>query len=397
MIEEIEKIQKSFDESIETRPKALIYKNIVVKQIEGLVEQLLHTKNFPVVSNFMSHSIDVYTEACTQILIKEYMDNIANYEFSLFNSTILPIHCIAMVLEKHPFLINLIHRNITIPEWNEYRTKIVDGLRTLHGAVSVKSTIELLCDVNDYSPKSVVHNFRYLMGLEFEEDNVSIKYSDIIEKAGTDIGLLILHISKGVQPASVVMYKRIEKINKSLILNEEKVKRFVPIVMPDTIYEYANDYEVINENAKGFVVCVCYDDAKSLVDCTFSMATTGYPIEFLQRYLKGAVPKTLEREDIDIYLQEWFFEQFSDPYPPLEDLQKMYETLGTIASDNYSENVDICINKIIADKRINDIMINQKERGIFNTYVHGLKLLSKPRKIDVVNYIKRYIGDSDEW
>ena len=389
----IEKTQEVLNKSIETIPKSIVYTTIVLDKVKPLVDKLIETKEFPFIRRNPNVVIDVYVEACAQVLINEYVKNINNYEYSLYKDTVLPLVNVIEVLEEHPFLINLIHRNITYKEWDEYRHKILEEIKHTRDEHLNKSELELLCGVDTERNKSVIHNFNYMMGLSFEETGVSITYNDLMEKIGDKNGLLILHISKGVLKDSIVIYKQIEKINKELILNPEKVKKLRPIYMPETIYEYKDDYEVINPKAEGFNVALCYDDGKTLKDCTYSVSKFGYPMTFLQRYLDGACPRTLSSRDIDIYLQEWLFERFSDEHETEEAFAQFLFTLQHIAQDNYDENVDRCINKILKDDRLKKILPTEKERGIFYTYVHGLKMLSSTRMSDVVDYIKSYVGD----
>ena len=389
----IEKIQEDMNKSISTIPKVITYSSIVLLKIKPLVDKLMETKEFPDIVRNKDVIIDVYVEACTQVLINEYVKNINNYEYSLYKDSIIPLRKIIEVLEEHPYLINLIHRNITYDEWDIYRNQILEEIKHTRDEHVNKSELEILCDIDEVKNKSVIHKFHYLMGISFDETGVSIGYDNMIEKVGYKHGLLIIHISKGVLKESVVIYKQIEKINKSLILNPSKVKRLRAITTPEKIYDYKNDYEVINPKSEGFNIAICYDDGKTLKDCTFSVSRFGYPMSFLQRYINGAVPKTLTYKDVDIYMQEWLFEKFSDDHDSGEDLNHFLFTLQHIAQDNYDDNVDRCINAILKDDRLMKIMPSEKERGIFYTYVHGLKLLSSTRMGDVVDYIKSYMGD----
>ena len=220
----IEKTQEVLNKSIETIPKSIVYTTIVLDKVKPLVDKLIETKEFPFIRRNPNVVIDVYVEACAQVLINEYVKNINNYEYSLYKDTVLPLVNVIEVLEEHPFLINLIHRNITYKEWDEYRHKILEEIKHTRDEHLNKSELELLCGVDTELNKSVIHNFNYMMGLSFEETGVSITYNDLMEKIGDKNGLLILHISKGVLKDSIVIYKQIEKINKELILNPEKVR-----------------------------------------------------------------------------------------------------------------------------------------------------------------------------
>ena len=219
LTEYIEKIQEKLNKSIETVPKTIDYDVVVGSVIEPLVKRLESTKEFPSIDRKQNVFIDVYVEACTQILVNEYIENINNYEYSLFKDSTLSLHAIINVLEEHPYLINLIHRNITVKEWTDYCKQITDEIKATRDEHMNKSELELLCDVDmeskDMESKdtSVIHNFNYLMGTSYAEDSVSITYKEMLEKVG-DAGILILHISRRVLKEAVVIYKQIEKINK---------------------------------------------------------------------------------------------------------------------------------------------------------------------------------------
>lgn len=393
-VEYIEKIQDKMNKSIEVIPNTIDYDVVVGSVVEPLVKRLQSTKDFPSIDRNSNAFIDVYVEACTRILIDEYVENINNYEYSLFKDSVLSLHAIINVLEEHPYLINLIHRNITVKEWDDYRKQIMDEINATRDEHMKKSELELLCTIEDEMKEtpSVIHNFNYLMGASFAEDAVSISYKEMLEKVG-DSGILVLHISRRVLKEAVVIYKQIEKINKELILNVDKVKRLRPITYPDNIYDFKKDYEVINPKSKGFNIALCYDNGDTLEKCTYSVAKFGYPMTFLKRYLDGAVPRTLSLQDVKIYLQEWLFEKFEDVHDTEEDLARFVFTLQHIAQDNYDDNVETCIRNILKDERIKTLMPTEKERGIFYTYVHGLKILSSTRMGDVVDYIKSYVGD----
>ena len=384
-------LQRKFEEGLNIHSP---YKDAVLPSATKLAEELKEGGVFPRPNFSKRYPVNLYTEACTHILIHEYLENIGNYEYSLFKDSQLPPYMIMSVLEEHPYLINLLHRNMTNSEWHSYRKKMLEEIQIAYGKRHSPSELEILCETEDTDDDaSVIHKFHYFMGLSFTEEKVGIKYGKVLEIIGEEGGLLAVHISKGVQDRSIVMYRQIEKINKELILNAEKVKALNHVVFPEKIYEYDNDYEIINPSAKGFNICLCYDDAKEFSNCTFSLASEGFPMEFMKRYIEGACPKTLEERDIEIYLQEWFFERFGDARLPIEEFQKNVDTLQQIAQDNYSENIDICINNILKDERVKTVLINSTERGFFFTYIHGLKLLSKTRRSDVVEYVKDYLGE----
>lgn len=385
--------QRKLNNRIDENKTKIRYKDLVEDIAKELAEKLTDFPRLPKSTN----GIDIYTEACTYILCKEYMDNIENYEFSLFKDSKLPIYQIINVLEEHPYLINLIHRNITNNEWDVYRKKILEEIQIMYGKRLKPSELENICNIekDEFANKkhSLIHRFHYFMGLDFDEQNVSIKFGDIMNVVGDDCCLLIPHLTEGVKDSSITIYKQIERINKALILNEEKVKRLQHIIIPERIYHYENNYEVIYPDKKIFCVCLSYDDSSDLVKCTFSLATQRFPIKFLDRYVNGACPRTLLPRDIEIYLQEWVFEKFGESRKSVADLERTLFMLQSIAQDNYTENIERCINGILRDRRLKDIMINKTEEDIFFTYVHGLRLLNNPSKGDVVKYIRSYLVD----
>ena len=396
MENDLNHIQRKFEEEFKGINKIdrLFYNKSVLPAAAKLADEL---NEFPKLSSRVDFPISIYIEACLKILVDEYMENINNYEFSLFRDSRVPFHMIVRVLDTHPYLINLLYRNMTDEEWCDYKEKILDELHVVFGERAPASELELLCRIpreEIINPNnSVLHNFHYFMGLTFEEDCVSIKYGKLLEQIGEESGLLVVHVSKRVVESSIVIYNQIDRINKTLILNPDKTKKLNYIRVPNKIYTYDNDYEILNKSSKGFYVCLCYDDAKELINCTFSLAKEGFPMEFMSRYIKGAIPKTLDKEDIDIYLQEWLFELFGDFPEPVEKLDKALLTLQNIAQDNYSDNIDKCIVSILKDKRLKEVIINEHEMGYFRTYIHGLKLLAKTRMVDVVEHVKRYLGD----
>ena len=385
--------QRKLATALEGIKTKISYKELVEPIAIELASKLT---DFPRLEKNMN-GIDIYTEACTYILCKEYNDNIENYEYTLLKDSKLPLYQIINVVEEHPYLINLLYRNVTNDEWDMYRKKILEEIQIMYGKRVKPSELEIICNIerNEFDNKrhSIIHRFHYFMGLDFEEKNVSIKLGDIYNVVGDYACLLIIHVSKGVSPDSVVIYKQIEKISKGMILNEDKVRRLQHIRQLEKVYVYENDYEIIEPENNTFYVCLCYDDSGDLIKCTFSLATQQFPIKFLKRYVDGACPRTLVQRDIDIYMQEWIFEKFGDSRKSVEDLERILFILQSIAQDNYSDNIERCINSILRDRRLKDVMINNVEEDIFYTYVHGLKLLNNPTKGDVVRYIRDYMID----
>lgn len=394
----LNKLQESINKLLLNRPTEILYNKIIIEPIANICEEIRKTKKFPTIPSKVSSTIDIYTELCTMIMIEEYTEHVDDFEYSLFKDSILSIDLQLRVILAHPFLINILLRNITFKEWDKYREELLDRKQSLYGSSSTKTNIEQICeigsDVLNNSKFSNIHKFHYFIGIDFKEELTSLTYDEMMRNIGENAALLAVHLSKKVPSNAVAIYNRIEKLNKELILNEKKVESLRAINIPKKIYTFDNDYEIINKDAKIFYIALCYDDNGTFSKCTFTLASNVFPISFLERYIEGAIPKTIEREIIDIYLQEWFFEKFGDATESLENLNKAYDMLHKIAHENYDENIDRCINKIIADSRVDEIMINEKERGIFNTYVHGLKILPRKRIGDVVTYLQMYLGET---
>lgn len=372
------------------------YEANIRAKVRGLVEELKSTRDFKYIDSSSIQPIDDYVEACTNILIEEYLFNIDNYEYSLHKDTIVPISMIAIVLRMHPYLINLFYRNMTDHEWMIYKEKILEGTHSVYG-VGKESEIDILCQrtIKYNENDSAVHKFKYFIGLDFEPGNLNISFDDILTKVGSDCDIILVHLSRNAPNKSVVIYKNIVSNKKEIILNEDKVNALRTVLFAKRMYKGNKDYEIITakSTATKFAVVLCYDDASEMYECTLTLATPIMPHSFMERYLNGAVPRTLREENINVYLQEWYFEQLNDVKEDLTSLRKILMELRDIAMSNYDENIDICINNILKDAKLSKVLTNERDRAFFATYIHGMKsILKKHRMVDVVEYVRGYMG-----
>ena len=372
------------------------YEADVRANIKELIDELKTTKDFKFIDASTIQPVDKYVEACTNIIIEEYLTNINNFEYSLHKDTIVPINMVAVVLKTHPYLINLFYRNMTDVEWKQYKERIIEGMHSVYGP-SKKSEVEMLCEqtIHYNDTDSAVHKFKYFLGLNFEMSNLNISYDEVLSKIGDDCDIVLVHLSRNAPDKSVVIYKNIVSNKKELILNEDKVKALRTVLFAKRAYEGDKDYEIITAKNKAtkFAVVLNYDDAIKLDKCTLTLATPIMPRSFMQRYLDGAVPSTIREDNINVYLQEWYFEQYNDVKEDMTSLRKALMDLRDIAISNYNENIDICINNILKDPKLSKVLTDERDRAFFATYIHGMKLiLTTRRMVDVVEYVRGYMG-----
>ena len=112
----------------------------------------------------------------------------------------------------------------------------------------------------------------------------------------------------------------------------------------------------------------------------------------MERFIDGACVRTLKETDINVYMQEWFFELYQDIKEEKEKLLIQNTTLRQISNDSFSDNIETTIKKILSHKKLKNVLQGSQDRDLFYTYVHGLKLLPAYDRRIVEDYISSYIS-----
>ena len=162
--------------------KYVSYEASIYPILLPIITKLKETKEFPKITN-INQGFDAYIESLMLILFHEYSNELSEniFNYVLIRDSILPLYCIVYVLIKHPIFLNIISSNLTLAEWKEWRTKILDEIISIFGDTQSHAGInELRTKLStniDTTSMSSLHTFRYLIGFSFSEETTGIRTS----------------------------------------------------------------------------------------------------------------------------------------------------------------------------------------------------------------------------
>lgn len=390
-----------------------------------------HTSNFntcirPLVNALLSeltsfpprtiiHSpIDIYTETITCYIIDNYYKNNI--------PTSLPHECYILMLLRYPFFINILQCQRTFKEYITFRESLLDTLDTMFPnkySSSVKNLEQILStkieDVYDIRTCSIIHYFHYFINFRFDKDLVAINASKL--PSGNDICYFIIHLSYNISNTNaLILYHENPRIRDKFI-NIDNISKYKCIEKPSHIYKSQTPFITTDCNFdqhEGYkpkvYILLCYDDAKELKDCHYTIALYGKDgyvnEEFITDFIEGKLPFSLTKTEIENQINMIFLKSFADDHEPQSLLMKECEAIRHIAAeafDKVHENgmnditlFDTFIKHIMNDKRLLNIL-DEIELPFFKIYLYGMmniysdNLSSSSLKTIVCDYVNDYI------